>query len=79
MSRLKIRLAAKVPSEVEVPLAVVDRDSLDSKAFQTNLEERKEAKARVLSETFSMSSRRCSAATRKEVEEQKLRLRAKTS
>lgn len=70
----------KVPLEVEVPLAEVDRDSPDLKASLISLEERKEAQAvKVLSATFLMSSRRCSAATRKEVEEQKLRLRARTS
>ena len=79
MSRLRIRLADRVPLEQEVPLAAVDKDSLGSKAFQISLEGHREAKARVLSETFLTSSRRCSVATRKVVERQKLRLRVKTS
>ena len=70
----------KVPLEVEVPLAEAGKDSPDLKASLISLEERKEVQAvKVLSVTFLMSSRRCSAATRKEVEEQKLRLRARTS
>ena len=71
----------KVPLEVEVPLAEAGKDSLDLKASLISLEERKEVQVvKVLSAIFLMSSRRCSVETRKVAgEEQKLRLRAKTS
>ena len=71
----------KVPLEVEVPLAEAGKDSPDLKASLISLEERKEVRVvKVLSAIFLMSSRRCSVETRKVAgEEQKLRLRAKTS
>ena len=71
----------KVPLEVEVPLAEAGKDSPDLKASLISLEERKEVQVvKVRSAIFLMSSRRCSVETRKVAgEEQKLRLRAKTS
>ena len=69
----------KVPLEVEVPLAEVDRDSLDLKASLISLGERKDkVRVGVPLATFSMNLRRC-LEERKEDGELKRRLRARIS